>query len=557
MRPRDTVTLRRHRHASFVIVGAVMAIFVGTASLDHGYNWDEWALIEATRASVRDVEVVQPRHIYNGFYLSCALAVVGAHGLDDLPAALAEIKQMPALPFEPARYRAIHVWQTDMYRLLGTEQFKLEVRAVFLGLTSLAILWVFLTLLRLFPNRYLEAAGGAALMGLSWEIAVRARCTEVDAPQMMLVALHLYATAVALTTTTRNRTILATMGVGLATGLVIGCKMTGVFLIVPSAILAILVPTARRARDRALLVLVMLAALGGAVAFFAPETFSDPIRVLHQGFNTAEGYRSVMPGYPFYVEPPHEHFYRIQLWTFLVAPSPYVPIAAALSLIALAGFVRLVRRRKRFSLLAVIYPVAVVVTMSTLPLLQQRNFLQLFPYVCVAFGAGLGAIRLRWPDRRVALGLLAAVGAAMLVNAGYLFHAQRSVRDTTRDSILEDVRAYVAQTSHDFYTSRRLHAALADTAFREEAFECAGVAPDEAPLSDPRLLIYYTDHVPRQWLSVRMGFVERTFAPLDQNYDWYATWKGHLEHHRVVAVSMENAAEMQVDLRRMLRCRRR
>ncbi len=553
--PRDTVSLRRQRHASFVVVGLVMSIFVGTASIDHGYNWDEWALIEATRASVREVEVVQPRHIYNGFYLSCALAVVAAHGLDDLPAALVEIKQMPALPFEPARYRAIQIWQTDMYRLLGSEQFKLEVRAVLLVLSSLAILWIFLTVLRLFPNRYLEAAAAAALMGLSWEIAARARCTEVDAPQMMLVALHVYLTAVTLTASTRNRTLLAAMGVGVATGLVIGCKMTGIYLVIPSVILAILVPTHRTVGRRALLVLAMLASLGGALAFFAPETFSDPIRVLHQAFNTAEGYRSVQPGYPFYVEPPHEHFYRIQIWTFLVAPSPFVPVAAALSSVALIGFVRLARRRKRFSLLAAIYPLGVVVTMSSLPLLQQRNFLQLFPYVCIAFGAGLVAIQLRFPDRRVRLGLLAAVGAAMVLNAGWLFHAQRSVRDTTRDTILEDVRAYVAETDHDFYTSRRLHEALADTF--DEGFECAPPRPEEPPMHDPRLLIYYTDHVPRQWLSVRMGFVERTFAPLDQNYDWYATWKGHLEHHRVVAVSMESAAEMQVNLDRLLRCRRR
>ncbi|MCB9598065.1 MAG: glycosyltransferase family 39 protein [Sandaracinaceae bacterium] len=551
----DAKHLRQQRHASFVIVGLVMSIFIGTASVDHGYNWDEWALLEATRASVREVEVVQPRHIYNGFYLSCALAVVAAHGIDDLPGAIAEIKQMPVLPFEPARYRAIQIWQTDMYRLLGSEEFKLEVRRVFLGLTSLAILWVFLTVLRLFPRRYLEAAGAAALMGLSWEIAVRARCTEVDAPQMMLVALHVYLTSVALTATTRNRTLLAMMGVGLATGLVIGCKMTGIFLGLPSVMLAWFAPTHRSTGERLLLVLAMLAALGGALAFFAPETFSDPIRVLHQAFNTAEGYRSVQPGYPFYVEPPHEHFYRIQLWTFLVAPSPVVPVAAALSGISLIGFVRLVRRRKAFSLLVAIYPLAVVVTMSTLPLLQQRNFLQLFPYVCVAFGAGLTALRVRWPSRRVSQVLAAAVGAAFLFNAGWLFYAQRSVRDTTRDSILEDVTAEIDSSDHDYYTSRRLYTALQGPF--DADFECVGPRPDEPEMHDPRVLIYYTDHVPRQWLSVRMGFVEHTFAPLDQNYDWYATWKGHLEHHRVVLVSMEHAAEMNVDLRRLMRCRRR
>ena len=53
----DAKHLRQQRHASFVIVGLVMSIFIGTASVDHGYNWDEWALLEATRASVREVEV--------------------------------------------------------------------------------------------------------------------------------------------------------------------------------------------------------------------------------------------------------------------------------------------------------------------------------------------------------------------------------------------------------------------------------------------------------------------------------------------------------------------
>ena len=68
--------------------------------------------------------------------------------------------------------------------------------------------------------------------------------------------------------------------------------------------------------------------------------------------------------------------------------------------------------------------------------------------------------------------------------------------------------------------------------------------------------MYYNDHHPFRWRAMRVGYVERTFAPMDANFDWYALWKGRLEHHRIVLMSPENAEGMGVPMRGFLSCRR-
>ena len=105
--------------------------------------------------------------------------------------------------------------------------------------------------------------------------------------------------------------------------------------------------------------------------------------------------------------------------------------------------------------------------------------------------------------------------------------------------------------------SNRLERALEGFLAERYACERGALAPDAPPLHDPRAVFYYTDHDPWLWRGYRMGYVERTFAPLHANSDWYVVWKGNLEHNRVVLMDPQNAEAMGVDRGRMSVCRRR
>ncbi len=542
------------RRVAWLGLGLIAFQWMATASLDHGYNWDEWYHLEGMRRSVQALEMRPAGHIYNGAYFLPGYLVLGAHLLDELPQIVREMLHSPGWEFVPERYPTLQAWRDEMIRLLSTERYKQEVRYVFVLMTVPILLWVFLTVLRLFPYRYYEALGAAALVGLSWEINRRSRCIEVDAPMMQFVALQLFMMACAFTARVRSSALWSVVGMGLAAGLVVACKASGVYAVALGLVACFAVPFYSGLRDRALLVTALGGGLALAIFMASPFTVIDPIRAVWQQFSTWAGYQSIVDTHPFHVEAPWEHLGKVLLWLFGVLPSPHFAPAALLAAVAAVGAFVLARFRPRFAAVAALYPVATLWTMTALILLQIRNYLQFFPFVAIAFGAGLVYLWRRLEPRprlrQASVGLLLGI---LAFNSIWLHRADRSVRTATRDSILAEARAYVRDAGHDFLLSRRAYEALRPTL--DELYVCGRDV--EGTLHEPRVLMYYTDHHPFRWRAMSVGFVERTFAPMDANFDWYSVWKGRLEHHRLVLMSPRNAEAMGVSLRQLLRCRRR
>ncbi|MEM9073405.1 MAG: hypothetical protein AAGE52_33175 [Myxococcota bacterium] len=546
--------IARRRKAAWAALGLLAINFIATASLDHGYNWDEWYHLEGTRQTVDQLQLHPRGHIYNGAYFLPGYVVLAAHLVDDLPAILGEMAKSPGVEFDLSRYPTLAEWRTDMLRLLSTERYKQEVRFVFVLMTVPALLWVFLTVLALFPHRYWEALGAAALVGLSWEISRRSRCIEVDAPQMQFVAFELFMIASAFSAKLRSRALWNVVGIGFAAGLIVACKASGVYALILGGAAVFAVPLFRGVRDRALLLTVLTLGFVVAVFLASPFTAVDPIRAVWQQMATWADYQSIRDTHPFFVNAPWEHLGKVLLWLFLVVTAPRFYVAAVFALVCVLGMGVLARYRPRFAIIAALYPLATLSTMTALILLQIRNYTQFFPFLAISFGAGLVYLGRRFADRPIALrGLIAVIGAAFAFNAGWLALADQSVRTTTRDSILADVRAHVSGIDHDLRVSPRLHRALEATF--DEHFECTARSRPGDDLREPRVLMYYTDHHPFHWTAMSPGYVERTFAPMDANFDWYSLWKGRLEHHRVVLMSLANADEMGVPMHSFFDCK--
>ncbi len=551
---RSPAVIVRERRVAIGALALMMGVFVSTASLDHGYNWDEWKQTETVRDTVREVEFDQSRLAWSGVAFMPSVLVAVLHMLPELPGIVVEMRQRPDMPFTANRYPSLSAWQVDIYRRTGGERFKAEARLIHVLLTVPALLWVFLTVLRVFPRRYLEASAAAGFLGLSWEVAQRARCTEVDAPMMQFAALTILLISVALTARSRAGGLVSAIGLGASLAAVMGCKVSGVYM-APVALIAVLrIPLWRGWRDRLVLLGAFGLALVAVYAMVSPDTYTGPIRTVHSAFYTMRDYASVNREHPYFVEAPFEHLGRVFVWLSCVQPSPVVPLAVPLSLVTAVGLVAVVRRRRAFALIVGLYPAALLLTMMNAPILQLRNYLQLIPILAIAFATGIIAIRhhLRRPPLELAVGL--AIGAILLFNAAFLFRADWSVRHTTRDSLAAEIEEELATTDHDLWVSPRVHQSFEEAL--EARFDCQpGRPPSE--MREPQVLFYYMDHHPRKWKSFRLGLSARIFAPLDQNYEWYVTWKGKLEHHRVHLMSIESAELMEVPFTRYYGCRRR
>lgn len=545
--------LRRRRVIGWGLLFLVAATLVSTAELDTGYNFDQQRILQFQRDTVRELRWTQPDHTWNGIVYLPGLAVSLGYLAPRLPQVISELAHGPRVPLDSANSPTLRQWQDDMYERIATEGYKAEMRAVYLLFALPVLLWVFLAVLRVFPGRYYAAAGAAAFIGLSWEFAMHTRWTELDPTMTMLVALALYLMACALTARTRAGGLRTAFGLGVAVGAVLACKISGVWLLIPSTIALFQVRFWRGAGDRATLVAAFWVGLLLVYATFSPDSWIDPIGVLNHAFFQVGDYRSINEDYPAYVEPPFGHFARICRWLFTVVPSSVPVLAAGLSLIAALGVWGLWRGRRRVLVTVSIYPLLLMVFMSRLPLFQLRNYLQLIPFVAVAFGAGLVWLGARLPRLWMRALLGTAVIAVFVFNAAWLGHVQRSMRTTTRETIYEDVREHLRSSPHDLLVSRRAFTTFEETL--DEHYECSLDPRHE--LSEPQVLLYYMDHSPWAWRIATPGLAVRWFAPLELDHDWLTLWKGKIEQHRLVLLTEERATSLRVTTHIYHRCSRR
>lgn len=540
------------RSLGYALLVATAGIFLSTATLDSGYNFDQQRLIRGQRQIVEGLQITQPDHTWNGMAYLPGMIVSAGYLVPLLPRVVSELAHNPSVPLDASRSPTLYRWQRDMFRRIGTEQYKIEMRRVFLLLTLPCLLWVFLTVLRIFPGRHLTAAAAAALVGLSWETSMHARWTEVDGPMMQLVALSMYLVSCALTVRTRSSGPLLAMGLGAAAGGVLACKVSGVWIVLPAAAALLQMRFWNGFQNRLLLALAFGAALVCVFATLSPAAFTDPIGVLNHGFFQVRDYRSIREDYPVYVSPPFEHLAVALQWLLTAMPSSQTGFSVVLSLFSVGGLVVLARSRTRFLCTAGIYPLLVLLFMIRMPLFQLRNYLQLIPFVSVAFAAGLLWLFQSRAPRWSKLTSIIAVVVIFLFNAGWLVHADQEMQTTTRDTILEDVKTYLSDAPEDHWVSMRLHKQLED--HLAQRFSCER-GPEEVGSAKGKVLMYYMDHSAWRWRAASPGLVERFFSSPEANFAWLTLWKGKMEQHRIVLLQQEHAQSMNVNLRSFLHCR--
>lgn len=156
---KDTIyRLTSSRWFSIPAIVLLLAIFIGTGlwGIDLGHHWDEPVNIEHVSNSIK-TNILLPT-FYN--YPSATYWTIFAALLPKLLTAI----------------------QSDSFSLLNysrSTEFLLQARALFLVLSSLTIVWVYL-LVKAWRKRTGEALLAAGLIALSWEVAYHSRWVALD-----------------------------------------------------------------------------------------------------------------------------------------------------------------------------------------------------------------------------------------------------------------------------------------------------------------------------------------------------------------------------------------
>ncbi len=504
----------------------------GAVGLDFGTHWDEWYHVKGVASCVDRLSLLPDALSYGGPYFTLGLAVVLADRWRDVLGMLHDLQTLPRSVDVGALPSSIH-FKSTAQALLATSDYLVRVRAVFLALSALSILWVYLAALRCWPRRYGVALAGAAFMGLSWEFGFHSRWVAIDAPLTMFCALELFLfcgvwQAVGPATITRWYA-----GLAAASGAVFACKLTGAFAFLPVLLTPFLLRRIVGLRARVLL--ATLGCLAFLLVSFAlsPASYLDPLHFLNVLRSGSADYNNIGPTYPYYVGF-FEHVWRLLLWLAAVVPSPFPAVAVAFTALVLGGLANLLRRETRMTLTWLVFLISFGAVFTHNHLLIVRQYLMFIPFLalCFARGAGLAWDGLRVRTGRPATMFVVVVAAAFVANG--VFETKKAWRITrdTADTIAAEAARDLLKDRRPVRMSRVVQDRLASRL--GASYACRPAEVTNKTIS--HFLAFQQEH---KWMANRVRVFRKVYGGGEANMNDYTDWAGRLAGVRIVDVSMD------------------
>ncbi len=479
--------------ASALAMVALLVVMLGTGliGIDFGHHWDEGPNLLKITNSVRSNVLLPHWYDYPMMIYWLSLAVLA-----------------PSIPV------AARSGDFSLLEFTESAAFLMQNRVVFLAISALVVVWVYLGVLA-WRRRSVEALLAAALVGLSWEVAYHSRFLAPDAITTQFAGLALMLMLIAHSHPADRRwRRLAAIAVGLATA----TKYTAGLLLVPLVLLTIDSWDSRAALSGLAVMLVETLFLFGLTFYVVspgvllePTAFRDSLR--HVGGVYGEGHEvyTVAKGF--------EHLHRLLGYLGFALFSRFQPIALVFALLALAGVVATWRDSPRVALLLISFPVLAVLYFGlTSRVMIVRNILPIVPFLAVLAARGTAYAFEALKGFKLHPLVALAVAALLVVNASWLFTAARTIADRHGGRFAREAVTYIADRPLTrFYVTPRVADAL------------GGALPTNATRESAQQADYalFSGHEVNQCLPAnRQGPLMRWFGPQEMNYRYYPTWTG-------------------------------
>lgn len=504
--------LRSSLRSGLPLLLLVLALFVitGLRGIDFGYHWDERdSQLLQTRAMFAKGVFLPPEYNYPGV----GKILVAVPALDDGLAALAR----------GANLRRIF---GAMLAAIDTPDYLLQVRSVFLVVSALGIIWVYLAVWVL-TRRWWQATLAAALLGLSWEFGYHARWAVNDCILAQFAALCLLLLALH-HRSSRPRWLWAA---AIAAGLAAGAKYQGALLLAPVMLCALLRAPATLWQRAARVATVGVIAVASYLVT-TPGTVLDPLGFAAGLVSISAQYTSGHMGYS--VPAGFPHLGLLLRYLALSLFSPYAPIAALFFAAAIVGAVFSWREDWRFAAVLIGFPVLFAACFcGKYSLFVVRNYLLMAPFLAVLSARGLAEalLRLRWPAPRLALAI--ALGCALAANATWLISSGESIRRGDFGAVALEAVAYVRD-----HPRTRFRVSPKVTALAAER----GVAlPANATQAEADEVVFFAKSeggAPNRWTVNDPWLTRAVFGPREINFNYYSNWAGS---DRIVVMTVDKA----------------
>jgi len=422
--------------------------------------------------------------------------------------------------------------QRAMERAVTSSGYLLAARGLFIVLSSLTMVWVYLTALVL-KRGLVEATLAAATLGLSWEFAYHARWVATDCIVVMFTALTLL---LMLAFLRWGRPPLI-YGAAIATGLAIGTKFPTVPLLVPVVLCGAWKLPLYRLRLQLGRMVALSATAVLAYLVSTPATLFEPFKFVELLTFISMRYEHGHYGYS--VEPGFEHLSKVLLYFGLSFFSPYRSVSVCLAALVPVGGYFWVRADRRVAIVLVGFPFLFLIFLTTrYSALVVRNYLLLAPFFALLLARAVTELiqRLRRPWARAPV--YAGLATLAVLHATFLVSAAESIRSASNESDVRQALRYMAsEPGKRFQISPRIAAVASARRYR---------VPSNASLRrGDHVAFFALTEGPNlfEWPANDPWAIERVFGPREVNVDWYPSWMGA---DRVMVMTLETARKLRV-----------
>lgn len=539
---------------------AVLAIFLITTrvGLDFGEHYDEWYFFDGLADSISNVDTQNRHYTYNGMYFNFGYMLLLPEVMASVSDILSEFAANPSRPVILDDLPSVTELQERLHQLIRSHEFLLDARFFYALISSLVIVWVYLTCRIVFPRDRWVAVLGAAFVGLSWEAAYHARFISVDGILAQFTGLLFLFLALFLREPRKHRAVAWVLLAAFTAGMGLGSKMTGLYLMVP-VIYAIALggaPDLHLAwRERGYLLLGAVAVALLTFIVTTPGVVSDPLRFIGHLYYERLNYQALPPSHPYFVEGFGTRILIYVEWLLLAVPSSYLGPALILSAVTLLGTYHLAREHLPLFLAVTLFGVIYVWFLSLYPGVYIRNALPLIPASGLFFAAGCRFLLSLLESRHLHLGAAALViSASLLANTVWLFTSANSIADGSRSDFIAQLQDYITnQTAWTFRLSPEVWSEL--TPASHAGIQCEFAGQPTANESDAFMVLFVAEQSWRDWKANQPGFTERVFSSHEVNYDYAPSWKGYHHGNRIAVVATSRADALGVDLSGYATCR--
>ena len=523
--PRSPLGVRLLQRAP-VLLPLIVLVGTGLHGLDFGLHWDErpWQIGPVKH-------MVQAHTFLPGYY--------------NYPSFDYWLNLLILAPDAVGSCIAGDNFRAHLLHTLDSHAYLLRLRAAYLMITSLTLVWVYLLVLQRCGS-WVQALFAASLLGCSWEVAYHLRWVATDGMLMQFATLTVLLASYALKAERESWLIAAAAVAGLACG----TKYPGGLLVLPVALTAFFGPATGSARGKAMrlvkagavFALVCLAITPAAI--LQPVKFSSALLYETRHYATGHGGHTVGRGF--------EHAWRMLEYFSTVLFSPYLAIALAMFVLAVIGVGVAIARNWREGAVLLAFPVSYVLYFSTQQAMVVRNLLAVVPFLAVAASQGAGVVgefigrrggaANRLPDaswlRMAWAGLL---GAALCADASWLISSASSIVVRHNDQFVRDAGQYLrTHSATKYFLSPRVKREMAMT---EPTLNNLTVDPAQAEV----LVLYAREGMRRwhDWPANRRALTQACFGPREVNFNMYPNWWGD---DRIIAISRRRAEQIHLHI---------